>query len=490
MNNLLDELFDGGETESGSSPKLEPSEFQSRIYSELESSEQNLLIEAVAGSGKTTTLKECSRRAAGSSIFLAFNKAIAEDIRSKVTCDVKTFNALGHRLWAENCPRASLDFKKIPKIIKAIMGDSSDEKEFGYTLGRVVGLAKNNAFGIFQDPSTQDFIDLIEAYSLDIPFDKLDAFGSICREAFERSRLDFKTFDFDDQLWTPIREGWVYPQYSNIFPDEAQDLNPIQHLMLERMSRDSRIIAVGDRHQAIYGFRGASHDSMDQLKSRFSMLELPLSISYRCSQSVVLAAQEFCPTIQWREGAPVGSLEWNERDPDSYERYMVLCRTNAPLFREILAYVRARKPCQVMSSFLDSFQGFIRGFKSTYTSDLKAKVERWFQRELEVAKAKGQKGKIAGLWDKYDTVMLLCQQFTKTEDMIQMVKKLGDSRSGPIFATIHKSKGLEYKHVYILRPDQLGGFGDLSPEQKVQEDNLHYVAITRAEETLTYGAKR
>jgi superfamily I DNA/RNA helicase len=84
----------------------------------------------------------------------------------------------------------------------------------------------------------------------------------------------------------------------------------------------------------------------------------------------------------------------------------------------------------------------------------------------------------------------LCSEFTKTEDMLQMVRRLGESRSGPIFATIHKSKGLEHEHIYILRPDQLGGFGDLSPEQQVQEDNLHYVAITRAKETLTYGAKR
>lgn len=470
---------------------LQASEFQQAIYSAVQNQDENLLVEAVAGSGKTTTLKECSRLASGSSIFLAFNKAIAEDIRTKVNCDVKTFNALGHRLWAENRPQAQLDFKKMPRIIKGIMGDSSDEREFGYQLSRVVGLAKNNAFGINYHPAAEDFVDLIEAYQLDIPFDRLESFGTICREAFEQSRLDDKSFDFDDQLWRPIYENWTYPSYSNIFPDECQDLNPIQHEMLTKMALGgSRIVAVGDRHQAIYGFRGASHDSMDQLKSRFAMLELPLSISYRCAQSVVERAQKFCPSIQWREGAPLGAVIQHESDVDDFGRYMVLCRTNAPLFRQILAYVRARKPCQVMSNFLDSFQGFIRGFKSTFTSDLRTKLDRWFERELEAARAKGKKGKIAALYDKYETVSLLCKDYSKVEDMIQMVKRLGDSRSGPIFATIHKAKGLEAEHVYILRPDFLGGFGESTKEQQQQEDNLHYVAITRAKETLVYGATR
>jgi DNA helicase-2/ATP-dependent DNA helicase PcrA len=391
----------------------------------------------------------------------------------------------------ENRPGAELDFKKVGKIVKGIMGDSTDEKEHGYTLARVVGLAKNTGFGLEYPPGTQDFIDLMEAYSTDVPFEKLDAFGTICREAFEQSRLDEKTFDFDDQLWTPIEQNWEFPAFSNIFPDECQDLNPIQHEMLQRMARaGGRLCAVGDRHQAIYGFRGASHDSMDLLKKLFGMKELPLSISYRCAQEIVTEAQQFCPTIQWREGAPLGVVSKASNDPLLFEKHMILCRTNAPLFSAILAHVRARKPCQVMSSFLESFQGFIRGFKTNYTSDLQAKLERWYEREREAARKAGKKGKMFALADKFDTVKLLCKEFAKTEDMLQMVRRLGESRTGPIFATIHKAKGLEAEHIYILRPEQLGGFGELTPAQQQQEDNLHYVAITRAKETLTYGAKR
>ena len=51
----------------------------------------------------------------------------------------------------------------------------------------------------------------MEAYSTDVPFEKLDSFGTICREAFDQSRLDEKTFDFDDQLWVPISERLGIP---------------------------------------------------------------------------------------------------------------------------------------------------------------------------------------------------------------------------------------------------------------------------------------
>lgn len=466
------------------------SQFQSTIFSAAADPDQHLLVEAVAGSGKTSTLEELSKRVEGSTIYLAFNKAIADDARTKMACEVKTFNGLGHRLWAENQPAAQLDFKKVNKIVSKIMGDTSDHKEYGYSLARVVGVAKGNAFGIEYDPGIQQFEDLMEAYAIDIPADRLSDFSYICREAFEQSRLDLQTFDFDDQLWMPIREGWQFPSFANVFPDECQDLNPIQHEMLIRMGMaGARIVAVGDRHQAIYGFRGASHSSMDDLKKLFSMKELPLSISYRCAQEIVREAQQFCPHILHREGAPLGVVSSSESDPRLFNRQMILCRTNAPLFGAILAHVRAKEPCQVMSSFLDSFQGFIRGFKCTFTSELLAKLDRWYEREREAARKAGKRGKLFALADKYDTTKFLCEEYKRVEDMLQMVRRLGESRTGPIFATIHKAKGLEHEHIYVLRPEQLGGFGELSAEQQVQEDNLHYVAITRAKESLTYGAR-
>ena len=162
-------------------------------------------------------------------------------------------------------------------------------------------------------------------------------------------------------------------------------------------------------------------------------------------------------------------------------------RNNAPLFKWILRHVREHAPCQVLSSFLDSFGGFLRGFKATWTSDLSAKLDNWYERERAAAQAKNAKGKLIALQDKFDTAQLLCRQFKQTSEILDLLKTLGYSKRGPIFATIHKSKGLEHSHVYLLRPDLLGGFGELTAEQQQQEANLHYVAITRSADTLVYG---
>jgi superfamily I DNA/RNA helicase len=54
-----------------------------------------------------------------------------------------------------------------------------------------------------------------------------------------------------------------------------------------------RLIAVGDPSQAIYGFRGADATAMTDMQREFNMTVLPLSVSYRCSQSVVKEAQKY-----------------------------------------------------------------------------------------------------------------------------------------------------------------------------------------------------
>lgn len=473
---------------------FKPSEHQVAIFDSARDPTQPLILQAVAGSGKTTTILKAIDYAPGSSLFMAFNKAIAEDIRLRAPpmAEVRTLNALGHRLVLDHLPQARLNARKMSELIKRVMGETSEEKDHGYSLARVCGIAKNSGFGINEDPAPEDFSQLMDAYGFDLPTERQEDFGFICREAFELSRLDTQSFDFDDQLWIPVKNQWMFPQFDNCFVDEAQDLSPIQHLMLERIqSEGSRIIAVGDRHQAIYGFRGASHDSMDILKGKFAMKELPLSTSYRCAQSVVLAAQEFCPEIRWRDGAPEGRLDYANSDPQEFpEGVMILCRNNAPLFRRILWMVRNKKPCQVLSSFLDTFQGFIRGFKTKYTSELRAKLDHWYEREKEAAERLNKKGKLIALKDKYDTTRQLAEECKTVQEMIDLVKSLGYSKRGPIFATIHKAKGLEARSIYLLDPKLLDGYFAHTPEAKQQEKNLHYVAITRAQHTLTYGASR
>lgn len=497
---ILDSLL-GSQDSPPTADERHWSVMQEAIFDQVRNSGENLLIQARAGTGKTTTIVKGMDCATGTSLFLAFNKAISEDIKKKVninnpyaTAEVKTLNGLGHGMWWRNSRSSELDALKVKGLVRQLVGEGTEDyKEFGYAIGRAAGLAKNCAFGLETKPFHSDFTQLIDSYGFDIPEAKLDWAGTIVQEVFERSRKDLKTFDFDDQLYIPLQENWKFPYYSNVFVDECQDLSPIQHLMLRRLqAQGSRIIAVGDSHQAIYGFRGALVDSMNTLKDLFQMTELPLSISYRCAESIIAAAQQYCLDIQARPGAPQGQVirlnrDLGDKEPEIFSNVLVLCRNNAPMFKAILRHVRAKSPCIVLTNFLESFQGFIRSFKTTRTSELRTKLDQWLEKERASAEKRGFKNKVAQLMDKYDTAVLLSNEFQFTEDVIKLLTKLGQGTTGPTFATIHKAKGLEHENVYILGPDLMPSPYATTLDAKQQEANLIYVAITRAKLKLTWG---
>jgi hypothetical protein len=489
---ILDQQDNSAAEQGSATTQLTWSDRQEAIFAKAQETSENLLIQAVAGSGKSTTIVETMKRLEGSSLFMAFNKAIADSLRAKVfSGDVKTLNGLGNGIWMQNKPRSKLDARKLSGILAKLMGEDSQAfKDHGYQIGRMIGLAKNMGVGINAEVTADDFQEIVNGFGFDFDNDQHEMVCGFAAAAMHDSVQQLDTFDFDDQLYTPVRERWKFPQYDNVLVDEAQDLSTIQHLMLERLG--SRLFAVGDRHQAIYAFRGAASDSMDYLKRKFQMTELPLEVCYRCPELVIQAAQYYCPEIKARPGAPLGEVRWiddmGKGDPQLFSRELILCRNNAPMFQAILRHLRAKEPCQVMSNFLDSIQGFIRGFKTTFTSDLCTKLDRWYEREKDAALAKGMKSKAARLKDKWETIKLLAGDLKTTDELLRLLKRLGDCTSGPIFSTIHKAKGLEHPDVYILRPDLMPAFYAETPEALVQENNLTYVAITRSQSTLTYGA--
>jgi DNA helicase II / ATP-dependent DNA helicase PcrA len=504
MNSILDTPIPAQDPE----PKREWSEFQSNIFDSVSSTDEPLIIQAVAGSGKTTTIIEATRFAESPSLFLAFNKAIAEDIRGKLPAgEAKTLNALGHRLWMINCPSARLESRKLEKLVERVMPDEARRK-FGYITQRVIGSAKAYGLGIESEVNDSDFEHFITNGEWDIDDADILAAAHYAAQIFNLSRDDLSTFDFDDQIYGPVYHGWDFPSFGTVLVDEAQDLNRIQHLFLDRLCSGStaRLIAVGDRHQAIYAFRGALHDSMDLLKIYFKMKELPLSISYRCPVSVTIEAQVLVPHIRHRDNAPFGRVWYRDSkeyfasqgngegvfldDPNLFnDGELIVCRNNAPLFGAIMRHVRARVPCVVRSNAIEGLGSFIRKFRTSDVRHMLAKLDLWLDKETLAAEAKGMDWKIASLKDKADTVRALAEGFTLVDEVLNLLRQLAEGKTGPIFSTIHKAKGLEADHVYFLRPDLVPGWWIRDPAMLQQEYNLKYVAITRARQTLTYGVK-
>ena len=82
------------------------SDRQNAVFDTYAKTSQNIVIEATAGSGKTTTIVECCRRTAPykKCFFSAFNKSIAEELKTRLPerVEVSTFHSNGLKVLLRN----------------------------------------------------------------------------------------------------------------------------------------------------------------------------------------------------------------------------------------------------------------------------------------------------------------------------------------------------------------------------------------------------
>lgn len=280
---------------------FQPSPQQQKIFDAIASQSGNIIVDAKAGSGKTTTIVQGITHVPQDGLmkplvaFIAFNKSIADTLRSKcpswITCS--TFHALGFRTLrdTQTVPRnVKVDGNKVSKILRDMDYDGED---FG-AIRRLVSLLKTTPHN--WDIAEIDPRDLIEYHNLDFvnPTESI----AIALDVIRTSLNNTDTIDFDDMLYMPVRFDLRFPHYEYVFVDEAQDTNDVQLAIIDALLNHEKryLVAVGDPHQAIYGFRGANADSMTRIATRFSCETFPLSVSYRCPKAVVREAQKYLKT--------------------------------------------------------------------------------------------------------------------------------------------------------------------------------------------------
>jgi DNA helicase-2/ATP-dependent DNA helicase PcrA len=283
--------------------------------------------------------------------------------------------------------------------------------------------------------------------------------------------------------------GLKVRQFDMVFIDEAQDLNKAQiELALGSIRPGGRIISVGDEHQAIYGFRGADSNAIQNIVDRMGSKRMPLSVTYRCAKSIVEMAQTIVPGLQAAPGAEQGLVE--EMSINKLETMVrpgdfVLSRVNAPLIKWCLALLKAKIPANI--------QG--RDMGRTLTALIKKSGAKnvdtflaWLvdYEEMEVQRLVTAKRDSSVVSDKVECLRVLCEGTRSLDDVKDNIDKLfkdGNDYDRVILSSTHKAKGLERDRVFMLRdtyrngrkPDKGGG---------QEEDNLAYVAITRAKKEL------
>lgn len=467
---------------------FKPTEEQSAIVSFAQTSDENLLVSALAGAAKTSTLVLLAEALPEVKILcLAFNKKIASEMQERLpsNCHARTLNSLGHGIWQDAIGRRlRIESSKIYDTTSAyIEGLHPDEKKVIYP--RMADLMNTVRFGKacgFIPEGTPRMKALMREAEF---FAHLDEKLTPEEEALviHVTSVSIKqawagTCDYDDQILMPTLGIGAFPRYPLILIDEAQDLSALNHAMLKKLVV-KRIIAVGDACQAIYGFRGAHEESMELLKKTFSMTELPLSISFRCPIAVVEAARWRAPTMRYPDWAIPGEVRrftaWDTSDiPD---HAAIICRNNAPLFRMAITLLKHGRYPELSGN--DIGKALLKVMKKFGASSMKRDavhqaIADWKDAQLKKARKSG----VHSIEDKAECMGIFADVGATLGESIAYAEHLFSS-SGPIKCmTGHKSKGLEFDNVFFLDQHLLDTEG--------QDRNLKYVIITRAKKFLGY----
>lgn len=476
--------------------KLEnPTEEQLNIYAAFERArekeEPSFAVDAKAGSGKTSTAVASVDAFPRNSAMVAFNKSIADELVQRLGGRVpaSTFHSLGFSHLRERITGCRSDLYKISDLCR-------NKFKWGFAYrpySNVVEHIMTNGIGI-QIPQElakeQTYLEAM-GFSDTAPPEGVDlsSFLGRCQELMFALLEDNTRVCFPEMLYKPLflaaRNKWSLERYGTLIIDEAQDVSRIRLMLAEKTAKN--LIPIGDPCQSIYGFAGAVTGAFDFMCDQYQMKRYTLSTSWRCSRAVIIEAQQIIgPHIFHREDAPQGHVGTLSRDefwpmPQTSDDF-VLCRTNAPLFKLAMQFVKQNRAFQLRSDFTERLLNLARRLakESQGKATLSTNIEEWKKEQIELYQ--DAKGVIRRIEEQADCLQVVLQMSDSIEDMLFNLEMLLNSEVGPVLMTIHKAKGLEAKRVFLIRPDQLPApWVDPSNEEEMeQERNLQYVAVTRA----------
>lgn len=497
---------------------------------------------AVAGAGKSTTVVEGAFIMPGQTAIMAYNRSAGIDLKAKIDernkkesvpldwrkLQAGTAHSFGFAAYRKAFPNVKVDGDKVSRMLDDIIEAAKDNRDpfnkRNLTLSNVearrieenysrhfskiralVSHAKQQAFGVLTIINDdQPWLKVIERFDI---LDEEDGSGidplwliDAARNLLLASNKRTDWIDFDDQIYLPLLLKLRFWRFDNVIMDEAQDTNPARRALIRAMLKPGgRVIAVGDPCQAIYAYAGADSNSIELIKKDFSAKEMPLTVSYRCPQTVVKFAHQWVDHIEAHPTAPEGVVkECDEANfflqaaADTFST-AVLCRLTKPLVQLAFALIRRKIPCKVEGREIgEQIKKLVNRWKVKDTEALSQKLNAYLEAETTKLLAKKQEQKAAIVEDMVETIRVIIDQCNREKkhgisDVTQYIDNLFDDNIVGMLtlSTIHKSKGREWQTVYWLnRVGTCPSPWARQEWQQEQEDNLCYVAATRAKSTL------
>lgn len=508
-----------------------PTDEQAQIITDVaDPAGGSLMIKAYAGTAKSTTLEMAAPGVRQPALALAFNKSIATELAPRLPglFTVKTFNGWGYGAWTRGnraITRWELDPGKLGKLITKmskelkidLMSEQWDQMRQLVSKAMQAGITPDDMGSPLNPDNETSWIELAD--DCWIVADDRPWMVDFARQVLAEHIVMAKNghISFDDQVYCPTVLGGQFPQYPVIFVDESQDLNPLNHRMLELSSKPGgRLIVVGDPRQAIYAFRGADSRSMDTMRRlQNNWKDRQLTLTFRCPKAIVARQQVHAPGYRAASANAEGKFVkikpldqeelvagqgWNlakikEISPEG--SIAVLCRNNGPLMSLAFKFIRSGIGVNVLGRDIGkNLTGLLKKIcpeDKTPGDIIAGAIADWSEREVSLARANGKEERVAGIQDRAESLMA-CLEGSGARDAQELrtvIQQLFDKTTGQVtLSSIHKAKGLEWHTVVHLDPWRIpskyakkaAAEGDNS--QLEQEWNLLYVAETRTKNTL------
>ena len=497
---------------SGVMSSIQGSDEQVAIWDRVLKTDDNIIVDAVAGSGKSTTAFEAARRLNPVAnidyttrgklklVYLVFGRANRNEMMERCgdSMEALTFHALGLRALRKVYPKLEVDksgnsvWAAIDKLAAEKHGGPIDWKIKG-AVKRLVGLCKQ-----YDARKDSEIAVVLDLHDIDSPSDV--AVIGMTQDVLNLQAADYdmEAVTFDDMCWLP--KVWNLPMepYELVFVDEAQDLNNVQRWIAVRSAH--RHVVIGDVNQAIYAFRGACGDSIENLRADLEgngefhdyCVNLPLTRTRRCPCSHVVLAQRLVPHIRCLDDAPMGSVEFVDEARAGQYAFpgdLVLSRTNAPLIDCAWSILKRRVPAKVLGN--DIGDGLVRLIDScrecATVAGLLHEAQELTDKKINTMRRDNperNRNRIAAAEDRLDCLCALSKDCATPDDVRNKIMKLftDDKDLGAVMlGTIHRTKGMEAGRVWLLNAgDSIPHPMAIGAVQLQQERNLLYIALTRS----------
>lgn len=460
-------------------------------------------VEACAGGGKTSSLTMTAEAHQAPSMYLAFNKVTAEEAAQKfpkhVTC--KTTHSVAYAAFGK---KISEKLSRPKGRYVNVAGTGSEIARY-YKLRNLeldngalslsdafLGLLARQTVARFEQSADSKVelkhiprAELVEKYmKAGCGMQHASYIEGIileCARKLWKDRTDVNspvlaTHDTYLKMWQlskPVLQG-----VEILYVDEFQDTTPCVLDVVMNQKEHMKIVMVGDARQAIYGWRGAVN-AMKMVEAT----TLPLSKSFRYGQAVADIATTVLEGAMKIVGNEKIDSKVGQSMVDTTKPYTRLFRTNAALLQsavleivngtEVSIEIDVKDFVKLLESAIALHRKDAKGVKH----DKVLPYQNWEELTHE-AKHDPELSRVSKLVEKGEA-----------EYFIYVLNTHSNSRDPHVtFTTAHKSKGREFSQVQIESDfkscyNEDGEWVGLSEE----EQNLLYVAVTRAIDVLDYN---